>query len=134
MESIRILIENYSLAIKIIVVVAGYFFTFGITTYLIKKIVIDDKTSNETGSQEKVLDKRTIRESYIIGKCENIIILSLVLVGEVTGLALIFAAKNLVSRKDVERNPGFFRTGTMVNFTTSLVIAYGLKFLLQLIP
>jgi hypothetical protein len=82
----------------------------------------------------KTPKKSEIRDGYIIGKCENIIILSFILVGEVTGLALIFAAKNLARVKDIQDNAGFFLAGTMVNFTATLVIAYILKFVLTLIP
>ncbi len=136
MESIHAFIENYSLLVKIVVVFAGYFFTFWITNILIKKIVLKGKITTDVNKDGTVdnADKKMIRDGYIIGKCENIIILSFILFGEVTGLALIFAAKNLARQRDIKENAGFFLAGTMVNFTATLVIAYGLKFLLTLIP
>ena len=136
MESILTFIENYSLLIKTVLIIAGYFFTFWITNVLIKKIVLKGKVTLDTNNDGEVnnKDKKLIRDGLIIGKCENIIILSFILVGEVTGLALIFAAKNLARQRDIKENAGFFLAGTMVNFTATLVIAYGLKFLLTLIP
>lgn len=136
MESIQTFIENYSLLVKIVAVITGYLFTFWITNLLIKRIVLKGKDTADTNADGKVdaTDKKMIRDGYIIGKCENIIILSFILFGEVTGLALIFAAKNLARQRDIKENAGFFLAGTMVNFTATLVIAYGLKFLLILIP
>jgi len=136
MESIATFIENNPTLIKVGIIVIGYFVTFVLTSYLIKKIVLSGKKKqdNEQKDSQKVPDKREIRDGYIIGKCENIIILSFILVGEVTGLALIFAAKNLARQKDIRDNAGFFLAGTMVNFTATLVIAYIIKFILTFIP
>lgn len=136
MESIVTFIENYPTLIKAGIIVVGYFVTFVFTSFLIKKIVLSGKKKQDSEQEDsqKVPDKREIRDGYIIGKCENIIILSFILVGEVTGLALIFAAKNLARQKDIHDNAGFFLAGTMVNFTATLVIAYILKYILQLIP
>ena len=39
MESIQTFIENYSLLVKIVAGLAGYFFTFWITNVLIKKML-----------------------------------------------------------------------------------------------
>ena len=136
MESIAAFIERYPLLIKAVIIVFGYFTTFAFTSYLIKKIVLNNKKEpdNELDNSKKIPKKSEIRDGYIIGKCENIIILSFILVGEVTGLALIFAAKNLARVKDIRDNAGFFLAGTMVNFTATLVIAYIIKFILTFIP
>jgi phage shock protein PspC (stress-responsive transcriptional regulator) len=136
MESIATFIEINPTLIKVGIIVVGYFVTFVLTSFLIKKIVLSGKKKQESEQEntQKVPDKREIRDGYIIGKCENIIILSFILVGEVTGLALIFAAKNLARQKDIRENAGFFLAGTMVNFTATLVIAYILKYILQLVP
>lgn len=117
------------IAIKIIFVITGYLITFFITNFLIKKIVLEKKKN----SNDTISDTSIIRDGFIIGKCENIIIISFVLVEEVTGLALVFAAKSLARQKDINKNAGFFLAGTMVNFTASLVIAYIIKFSLTII-
>lgn len=138
MESIQTFIEHYGLLVKIVVIIAGYFFTFWATSFLFKKIVLKGKppvAADANADEENASkSKKMIRDGLIIGKCENIIIVSFILVGEVTGLALIFAAKNLARQKDINENAGFFLAGTMVNFTATLVIAYGLKFILTFIP
>ncbi|MFW5774519.1 MAG: hypothetical protein ACOCWD_07535 [Tangfeifania sp.] len=136
MEFLATFIENYPLLTKAGIIVVGYFITFSLTSYLIKKIVLSGKreSDSEQETPKKTPKKSEIRDGFIIGKCENIIILSFILVGEVTGLALIFAAKNLARVKDIRHNAGFFLAGTMVNFTATLVIAYLLKFILSFIP
>lgn len=136
MESITTFIHNNPTLIKAVILILGYFVTFMSTSYLIERIVLKGKKGheNDTDASLKVPGKREIRDGYIIGKCENIIILSFILVGEITGLALIFAAKNLARQNDIKENAGFFLTGTIVNFTASLVIAFILKFILQLMP
>lgn len=136
MESLVTFIESYPLLVKAVIIILGYFITFGLTTFLIKKIVLSGKikSDNEQENVQKAPKKSEIRDGYIIGKCENIIILSFILVGEVTGLALIFAAKNLARVKDIRDNAGFFLAGTMVNFTATLVIAYLLKIILTFFP
>ena len=99
MESILTISQTDNILVKAIIVIIGYFATFFITNLLIKKIVLKGKTGANVD-----IDKKTIRDGYIIGKCENIIILSFVLAGEVTGLALIFAAKSLARQKDINDN------------------------------
>ncbi len=119
--------------IKIIILIAGYFLTFLLTDLLIKKLVLKEKSKTpaiDESSEMNQAKSKMIKDGYIIGKCENIIILSFILSGEVTGLALIFAAKNLVRQKDINDNAGYFLVGTMVNFTATLILGYILKFII----
>jgi hypothetical protein len=118
------------------IVLIGYFVTFLITNILIKKIILRGKQTIDVNNDGELneTDSKIIRDGYIIGKCENIIILSFVLAGEVTGLALIFAAKSLARQKDINDNSGFFLAGTLVNFTASLVLGFILKYVLTLVP
>jgi len=122
--------------IKSGIVLIGYFVTFLITNILIKKIILQGKQTIDVNNDGELnhTDSKIIRDGYIIGKCENIIILSFVLAGEVTGLALIFAAKSLARQKDINDNSGFFLAGTLVNFTATLVLGFILKYVLTLIP
>ncbi|WP_215223168.1 hypothetical protein [Echinicola shivajiensis] len=118
------------------IIIIGYIVTFFFTNFLIKKIVLKNKKDTDIDRDGKIdeTDKKIIRDGYIIGKCENIIILTFVLAGEITGLALIFAAKNLARQKAINDNAGFFLAGTMVNFTTSLALGFCIKFALTFIP
>ena len=136
MESILPFIKSNSTLIQALVIVIGYFITFVATDLLIKKIILNGKEKIDVDGDGNVdqKDEKVIRDGYIIGKCENILIITFVLAGEVTGLALIFAAKNLARQKDINKNAGFFLAGTMINFTATLLLAFGIKFILRLIP
>lgn len=68
--------------------------------------------------------------SAVIGKCENIVTVTLVLTGHVAGLALIFAAKSLVRSEAIKRDPGFYLGGTMVNLVWGLVVASLTRYLI----
>jgi len=136
MESITTFITTNTAIVRVFIIVVGFIFTFLFTNYLIRKIVLDHKGDYDVNGDGDIdqADEKAIRDGYIIGKCENIIILSFVLAGEVTGLALIFAAKSLARQKDINDNAGFFLAGTMVNFTATLVIAFTIKYVLDLLP
>ena len=136
MESMTAFIETNNALVKGLIILAGFFITFFVTNVLIKRIVLEGKQSFDADGDGDVddKDKKIIRDGYIIGKCENIIILSFVLVGEVTGLALIFAAKSLARQKDINDNAGFFLAGTMINFTATLILAFMTKYILTLVP
>jgi len=68
---------------------------------------------------------------WLIGRCENILVLSLVLVGEYTALSVIFAAKSWVRRDDTASgNTTYYLAGTLVNFTYSIVVGLSAIWLL----
>lgn len=67
----------------------------------------------------------------IVGKCENVLTLTFVLVGAYTALAVIFAAKGIVRRDDIEKNTLYYLAGTLVNFTYSVVAGAVLLFALN---
>lgn len=73
------------------------------------------------------VDERVRDTGVIVGKCENILIVALVLVGAYTALTVLFAGKALVRREDMSRNSLYFLAGTMVNVTYSIVAALSLR-------
>ena len=59
----------------------------------------------------------------VIGKCENVLVLTLVFVGAYTALGLVFAAKSVVRREDMTSgDTTWYLAGTLVNFTYSIVV------------
>lgn len=59
---------------------------------------------------------------WLIGRLENVIVLTLVLVGEYTALSIIFAAKSWVRYEDTaSEDTTYYLAGTLVNFTYSIV-------------
>ncbi len=58
-----------------------------------------------------------------IGKLENILILTLVLLQAYTALGVIFAAKSIVRTDDIDTgDTTYYLTGTIANFTYSIII------------
>lgn len=68
----------------------------------------------------------------VIGKCENILALSFILAGEATGLALIFAAKSIVRKDEIQKNPSYYLGGTLVNLVWSVLMGYALRLAIAL--
>ena len=69
----------------------------------------------------------------VIGKCENILALTFILADETTGLALIVAAKSLVRKEDIQKNPGYFLGGTLVNLVWSVIMGFAMRISLALL-
>ncbi len=58
----------------------------------------------------------------IVGKCENLLTLTFILLGAYTALAVIFAAKGIIRKDDIEKNSLYYLAGTLVNFTYSVLV------------
>lgn len=65
----------------------------------------------------------------VVGKTENILLLTLVLVGAYTAIAVIFAAKSIVRSEDMKNNSLFYLAGTLVNVTYSVMIGVAVRIL-----
>lgn len=78
----------------------------------------------------KKISKEIRDTGFVIGKCENLLILTFMVLEAYTALALIFAAKAIVRREDMSKNTLFFLAGTMINVTYSIMIGLMLKILI----
>ena len=110
-----------------IIIIAFYVLTLvtsGIIVRAFLKIV--GKRSDE------VVNKAKYDTGFLIGKCENIITLSLVLLNEYTALALIFSAKSIVRASDIKNDPMYYLGGTLINFTYSLIMGLIIRFCIYL--
>ncbi|MDL1969984.1 MAG: hypothetical protein LWW94_03225 [Candidatus Desulfofervidaceae bacterium] len=77
------------------------------------------------------IGKETRDTGFVIGKCENLLILTFMLLGAYTALALIFTAKTVIRKEDIHKNSLYFLAGTMVNLTYSVLIGIIVKILLH---
>lgn len=60
---------------------------------------------------------------WLVGRLENVLVLTLVLTGEFTALSIIFAAKSWVRMEDTaSENSTYYLAGTLVNFTYSIAV------------
>lgn len=78
-------------------------------------------------AEKERINRDRISTGQIIGKCENLIIYLLTLTGSYTALAIIFSAKSIIRKEDIENNSMFFLAGTMINVTYSLLISIFMK-------
>jgi hypothetical protein len=75
-------------------------------------------------------EKPKVDLGTVIGKCENILVITFVLGGEFTALAVVFAGKSILRAEDIRGNPEYYLGGTLVNFTYSLVWSLLLRHIL----
>ncbi len=98
------------------------------TSGLVLRTVLRGVAKRDVEGELKKEDRDT---GVVVGKCENILIVALVLLGAYTALSIIFAAKAWVRHEDMSRNSLYFLAGTMVNVTYSLLFALGLRWVLE---
>lgn len=108
---------------KALVIVLAYVITLALSTRVVALFVSPPAPPSGTSEDQAHATEERRRLGSIIGKCENIIIVTFILARAETGLALIFAAKALVRRHDIEQDPGYFLGGTLINFVWSLAVA-----------
>ena len=87
-----------------------------------KKFVEKEKTEEEIINESK---RRKV--GFIVGRCENILILTFMLLNEVTALVIIIGIKGLVRREEIEKKPGYYLVGTIINLTLSILLGLLIK-------
>lgn len=104
---------------KTLVVVGGCLFLLATSGVVVRFVL------RRAGGPEVIekVGKEARDTGFIIGKCENLLIVLFVLFNEFTALALLFAAKAIVRREDMSKNSLYFLAGSMTNITYSIVVA-----------
>lgn len=108
------------------ILVGGYIVLLATSGIVVNYIL--SKISGEPISRK--IGKEARDTGFIIGKCENLLILTFVILDAYTALSVIFAAKTIVRRDDMSKNSLFFLAGTMVNVTYSVVVGLIIKLLI----
>lgn len=109
----------------IVILISGYLFTFFSSTFFVRKII--KIVSKKEGRKKK---HELFGTGFVIGVCENFVVITFVLINEIIGLALIFTAKTIVRANDISKEPQYYLVGTMVNFAYSLFMAMLIRFLI----
>lgn len=101
------------------VALVGYLLLLGTSTWVVEYFL-----QHWTGTDMAADVEAAVRDTgRLIGKCENVLVLTLVLLGAYTALGLVFAAKSIVRREDMtSRDTSYYLAGTLVNFTYSIVV------------
>lgn len=72
-----------------------------------------------------------VNPGRVIGKLEDVLVVSLVAVGAYTALALIFAAKGIARVEGGREKASYYILGTLANFTWALLIALAARLLVR---
>lgn len=129
---------------EIIIIFLGYVILLSTSGKLL--VFILSRVDNEKSGKQTKLDsfkniknkktvfanKREMDTGFIIGKCENVLIMSLVLANAYTALALIFAAKTIIREDDIKNNSLYFLAGTLINVTYSIIVGLIIKSLVHI--
>lgn len=101
---------------------AGYTFLLATSGRLVNYVV--HSISRDAVSEPS----REMRDTgFVIGKCENLLLLTFMMLDAYTAMALINTAKAIVRAEDMKKQPLYYLAGTMVNVTYSIMIGLILK-------
>ncbi|GAA0263666.1 hypothetical protein [Halobacterium noricense] len=101
---------------RLLVVVASYAFLLATSGFVVTRSL------RTVPSDDDVPTGRERAVGVLVGKCENVLTLTFVLAGAYTALAVVFAAKGIVRKDDIEKNSLFYLAGTLVNLTYSVLV------------
>lgn len=76
-----------------------------------------------------VIPADEVNPGRVIGKLEDVLVVSMVAADAFTALALIFAAKGIARVEGGPEKASYYVLGTLANFTWALMVALGARFL-----
>ena len=113
--------------IQIAILITGYIILLGTSGIVVNFII--SRISSVPISQ--TISKEVQDTGFVVGKCENLLLLTFMILEAYTALALVFAAKAIVRREDMSKNSLFFLAGTMINVTYSIMVGLVIKLILE---
>lgn len=117
----------------VLLIAICYLFLILTSGYVLKFILSYVSTKRKNEVQEDVIpaDSKIRDTGVIVGKCENLLIPTLIILDAYTALAIIFTAKTIVRAEDMKsENTLYFLAGTMINFTYSVCIGIIIKIII----
>ncbi|WP_254863243.1 hypothetical protein [Halovivax gelatinilyticus] len=111
--------------VTVLVVLGGYGLLLATSGWVVKRSLAwaDDAYPGSVTETDRDI-------GTIVGKTENVLLLTFVLAGAYAALAIVFAAKSIVRSDDMKNNSLFYLAGTLVNVTYSVVVGIALRLLL----
>ena len=113
--------------IEITVLLAGYIVLMATSGKVVNYIL--SRISTQPVSQ--TVSKEVRDTGFVVGKCENLLIITFMILDAYTALSLVVAAKALVRSEDMRKNSLFFLAGTMINVTYSIMAGFFIKLTLE---
>jgi hypothetical protein len=131
-----IVINGLDKWIDFLILLAGYAVALSTSGFVINNMLtrISHKSLEDTAGTDTQLPaerKRRLAAGAIIGKCENILIVSFIVLEAYTALALVVTAKTLVRKEEIEKNEMYFLAGTMVNVSYSVLVGFLVKIAIE---
>lgn len=119
------MIENLTW-MELAIVVAGYCWLL-LTSGLVVNASLNMATKEGI---KKTISKDVLDTGFIVGKCENFLVVTFILLNAYTALAILFAAKTIVRKEDISSNSLYYLAGTMTNVTYSILVGLIIKILI----
>ena len=107
---------------NLLILIAGYVTTLLSSSTIVRKVI--SKIAKEDFQK---INKVTLDTGLIVGLCENILIVTFILVEAYTAIALVFTAKSVVRSRAMQEKPEYYLVGTMVNVTFSILMGFIIK-------
>lgn len=70
---------------------------------------------------------------FVIGKLEDLLVVTFVFLGAYTALALVFAAKNIIRHDRDGEHESYYVLGTLANFTWAFLVAVSARVYLDVV-
>lgn len=113
------------------VVAAGYAVTLALSGVLVRHFTGHRRPAPP--EPEPAGGARRYDAGAVIGKCENLLTLTFVLMDQITGLSLLLAAKSIVRKEKIEQDASYYLGGMLVNLVWSLLMGYAILLALRLV-
>lgn len=117
--------------LQYLVILIGYVLTIATSGIIVRHFIGRPLQETSNTSSEKLSSKINYDLGAIVGKCENLLTITLILANALTGLALIFMAKSIIRSEGFKKDPKYYLGGTMVNFTYSFLMGFSIRILLS---
>ncbi|RPD51452.1 hypothetical protein [Paracnuella aquatica] len=104
-----------------------------VVRYILSKVAQQSIEAVAAADKPEESVQKRLEIGIIIGKCENILVLALMMLEAYTALAIVFTAKTMVRKEEIEKNSMYFLAGTMINVSYSVLIGFVVKMVLPLI-
>jgi hypothetical protein len=117
--------------LQYLVILIGYVLTITTSGLIVRHFIGHPPQETSNTNSEKPNSKNNYDLGVIVGKCENFLVITLILADALTGLALIFTAKSIMRSERFKKDPKYYLGGTIVNFTYSFIMGFSIRILLN---
>ena len=119
--------------LQVLVIALGYIIAF-LTSGLIVRLFIGNSKQISSDLNSEPSDSSNKDDlGAVIGKCENFLVITFILVNATTGLALILTAKSILRMDDIKKDSRYYLGGTLINFSYSVFIGFLIHVILAII-